>query len=207
MPSVNNSDDAKTSAEACLPELKSLLADYDAFLVACYSPHPLVLRLHDALVDAGLAKKPVTGIFEASVATCLASLKWSEKFGIVSTGAQWQSILDDGVAVLLGSHASGSPRYAGTETTGLNANELHDAPKDQITELMSTATRRLLDAGAKAICLGCAGMAGLDGIVRQACITVLGEKAGRRIRIVDGVVSGALNLESELRALSIEASS
>lgn len=192
------------SSEACLPQLQPLLAGYDAFLVACYSPHPLVRALHQALSDADLPAKPVTGIFEASVATCLASLKTEDKFGIVSTGAQLQSILDDGVAVLLGSHASGSPRYAGTETTGLNANELHDAPKDQITRLMTTATTRLLDAGAKAICLGCAGMAGLDGLVRQACIEVLGEAAGSKIRIVDGVVSGALHLENELRALSIE---
>ncbi|QIX02068.1 hypothetical protein AMS68_007585 [Peltaster fructicola] len=203
VPSINNLDDADISTKACLPDLKPLLENYDAFLVACYSPHPLVRALHQALVDSGLPAKPVTGIFEASVATCLASLRPEDKFGIVSTGSQWQGILNDGIVLLLGTHASGSPRYAGTQTTGLNANELHDAPKDEITKLMSTATRRLLDAGARAICLGCAGMAGLDSIVRQACIDVLGQVDGSKIRIVDGVVSGALHLESEIRALSI----
>lgn len=202
VPSINSMKDAHTSSEATLSHILPLLSKHSAFLVACYSPHPLVAAIRTALAEAHLPPKPVTGIFEASIATSIATLSSDEKFGIVSTGAAWQGILDDGVIVLLGSHASGSSRYAGTETTGMNANELHDAPKDEVTRRMQDATKRLLGRGARAICLGCAGMVGLDMVVRDACKQALGDEDGQRIRIVDGVVSGALHLEGEVRALA-----
>lgn len=166
--------------------------------MACYSPHPLVPALRKA---SGQALQPIIGIFEASIATCLSFLSPDQKFGILTTGAPWESVLNDAVAILLGSHASGSPRFIGTQTTGMNANELHDAPRDELEKRIKEATKRLLKDGANAICLGCAGMAGLDSIVREACEEALGDYGSWRIRIVDGVVSGALQLEAELRAL------
>lgn len=65
---------------------------------------------------------------------------------------------------------------------------------------MKAATKELLGSGAKAICLGCAGMAGLDSTVREACVEALGEELGARVKIVDGVVAGAIFLEGALRA-------
>jgi len=139
----------------------------------------------------------VTGIFEASVAVCLQSINADEKFGIVSTGKQWEGILGNAVADLLGSNSSS--RYAGTETTGLNADELHSTSKDEVDKRMKDATKRLLVRNARAICLGCAGMAGMDVTVREACIEQLGNVEGNRIKIVDGVVSGVTYLEGALR--------
>lgn len=132
------------------------------------------------------------------MATSLQSTDVNEKFGIVSTGSQWTGILGEAVTVLLGSDAS--TRYAGTETTGLNADELHSTPKAEVDRRMKEATKKLLDKGAAAVCLGCAGMAGMDLIVREACVEKLGQQAGGRIRIVDGVVAGAIFLEGALRA-------
>lgn len=153
------------------------------------------LRNHfDRNYDDG---KVVVGIFEASIATCLQSLNVDQKFGIVSTGSQWEQILGEAVADLLGSTAS--TRYAGTETTGLNADELHRTAKDEVDKRMKDATKRLLAKDVEAICLGCAGMAGMDTIVREACIEQLGEIGGKRIRIVDGVVAGAIYLDGALR--------
>lgn len=139
----------------------------------------------------------MTGIFEASVAVCLQSINADEKFGIVSTGKQWEGILGNAVADLLGSNSSS--RYAGTETTGLNADELHSTSKDEVDKRMKDATKRLLVRNARAICLGCAGMAGMDVTVREACIEQLGNVEGNRIKIVDGVVSGVTYLEGALR--------
>ena len=99
------------------------------------------------------------------------------------------------MAALLGS--SQSSRYAGTETTGLNADDLHSAPKREVDLRIKFATKALLEKGARAVCLGCAGM---DRTVREACVEVLGEERGRRIKIVDGVVSGVAFLEGVLRA-------
>lgn len=65
---------------------------------------------------------------------------------------------------------------------------------------MKEATKRLLVKGAVAICLGCAGMAGMDQTVREACVEKLGEKDGQRVKIIDGVVAGSIFLEGALRA-------
>jgi Asp/Glu/hydantoin racemase len=198
VPSINDEDDAAESAKHCLPVLKKQLADYDAFLVCCYSHHPLVALLRAEVAKAGF-RKPVTGIFEASVATCLQGINAADKFGIVSTGSQWEVILADAVTDLLGSSAS--TRYAGTKTTGLNADQLHSTPKPSVDARMKAATKKLLELGTKAICLGCAGMAGMDRTVREACVEHLGEVDGEKIMIVDGVVSGVIYLEGMLRSV------
>ena len=116
----------------------------------------------------------------------------------MSTGKQWEDILSDAMTELLG--FEGSSRYVGTETTGLNADELHTTPKDEVDRRMKEATKRLLSNKAQAICLGCAGMAGMDRTVREACIEQLGDREGRKIKIIDGVVSGVIFLEGALRA-------
>ncbi|KAK0515870.1 hypothetical protein JMJ35_001904 [Cladonia borealis] len=72
-PSINSPSDAALSATLTLPSLLPLLPTHDAFLIACYSPHPLVslLKTHTS--------KPVLGIFEASIYTALQLLKPNEK--------------------------------------------------------------------------------------------------------------------------------
>lgn len=187
------------STDACFPALREMLTDHDAFLVCCYSPHPLVPALRQALQARGEYRKPVTGIFEASVAACLQLLSPGEggRFGIVSTGAQWSAILDEAVASLLGT--SSSERYVGTETTGLNADALHVAPKAEVEEKMREATRRVLRRGARAVCLGCAGMVGLGEVVREAAVEELGEE-GWGVRVVEGVAAGVGFVVGALRA-------
>lgn len=201
MPSINNEHDAAISTHACLPALKEHLTTHDAFLVCCYSHHPLVSHLRSLLAgnDNG-SRQLVTGIFETSIASTLQLLSQPpEKFGIVSTGAQWTEILGAAVADLFGTAASS--RYAGTETTGMDADQLHQLPKADVESAMKEATKRLLRKGdVKAVCLGCAGMAGLDVVVREACVEELGGGEGARVRIVDGVVAGVCFLEGALRA-------
>lgn len=179
---------------------------YDAFLVACYSEHPLVQQLknefeilqREATKGSGGrgARKYATGIFEASVVSslALAGVGSSNSFGIVSTGKIWETSLRDAVHNLFG--VSLSSRFAGCETTGLNASELHDLPSQEVQQKMKEATIRLLEKGSSsgtkvtAICLGCAGMVGLEEAVRDACIDKLGEEESRKISIVDGVKAG-----------------
>lgn len=139
------------------------------------------------------ARKYVTGIFEASVTTSLSLTSDDQAFGIVSTGKVWEDALGVAVHEFLG--AGDSDRFAGCETTGLNASELHDLPAAEVKARMMEATKRLLKdrsgAGAvNAICLGCAGMVGLDEAVREACVKELGSERGQQVRIVDGVKAG-----------------
>jgi len=189
-PSINNEEDAAESLKHCVPQLEKLLGAHDGFLVACYSKHPLVPWLKDR------TSKPVTGIFESSVATALQAIHPSERFGIVSTGKVWEEILRDASHDMLGATSS---RFAGVETTGLNATELHDAPAAEVRHKMKEATKRLLRNGTVgAICLGCAGMSGMNEMVREACVEELGDK-GNQVRIVDGVQAGVAWLEGAVR--------
>lgn len=147
------------------------------------------------------SRKPVTGIFEASVSTSLQIIHPEEKFGIVSTGKVWEKILSEAVVDFLGTGSEASKRFAGVETTGLNATDLHDAPADEVRGRMKDAVKRLLQEGSVgAICLGCAGMAGMDKMVREACVEELGDVEGERVRIVDGVVAGVAWLEGAVRS-------
>ncbi len=180
--------------------------------MACYSQHPLVglLKVECEKLSAAAtrgsdgrgAHKYVTGIFEASVLASLALVD-NQKFGIVSTGKIWEEALQSAVEDLLG---GGVSKFAGCETTGLNASELHDLPADQVKEKMMEATRRLLlssngkDKNVRAICLGCAGMVGLESAVRTACVDTLGAEAGKHVAIVDGVKAGVGLLYGLVRA-------
>jgi Asp/Glu/hydantoin racemase len=198
--SINNEDDGAESAKHCLPALRQALDRHDGFLVACYSQHPLVPLLKEEPVVKA-ARKPVTGIFEASVGTSLQSIHPDEKFGIVSTGKVWEDILTEATVKFLGTGSDAGKRFAGVETTGLNATDLHDAPAEEVRKKMKDAVKRLLKKGrVGAICLGCAGMAGLDQMVREACVEELGEVDGRRVRIVDGVMAGVAWLAGAVRA-------
>lgn len=90
--------------------------------------------------------------------------------------------------------------FSGVATTGLNATDLHDTPATEVKKRMKDATKTLIESGEiGAICLGCAGMAGMEEMVREACIETLGEEKGQDIRIVDGVKAGLVFLEGLLR--------
>ena len=142
-------------------------------------------------------KKCVTGIFEASIAFSLPAIGREQSFGIVTAGKVWEDVLTKAVSNFLG---SGLARFAGVESAGLKAVELHEAPLKEVKTRMLQATRRLVGRGnVGAICLGCAGMAGMNEIVREACIGELGEENGKAVVIVDGVQAGVSFLESALR--------
>jgi Asp/Glu/hydantoin racemase len=198
-PSINNDEDARESADQCLTHLLPLLSIYDAFLVACYSAHPLVPLLQTR------TSKPVTGILEASVSTALQLLRPGQAFGIVSTGAVWEELLTRAVEGVLGLRCGQtSMRFVGVETTGLSAIELHDVPEKEVHQRLGEATRRLLRRGrVGAICMGCAGMTGMDKILRDTCVAELGELEGVRVHIIDGVLAGAGTLSSLARGLGI----
>lgn len=203
-PSINNETDALDSARVVLSDIEPKLAQYDAFLVACYSVHPLVGILREKLAP----HLHVTGIFEASISTALSllPLQFGErrsKFGIVSTGTYWEDALSEGVKMFLSLEDLRScGRFKGVETTGLNAIELHTAPPGEVRRKMMEATKRLVrDRDVKVICLGCAGMAGLDGIVEEALMVEMGEEEAKYVHVLDGVKAGLGLLEGLLRAL------
>jgi Asp/Glu/hydantoin racemase len=170
------------------PILKS--EEFDAFLVACYSVHPLVSRIEDKVHPS----VHVIGIFEASVTTALSLLpQRNATFGIVSTGSIWESLLTTGVKDFLG----GNRKFQGVKTTGLTAAELHETHPEIVKKRVMEATKRLVRSkNCTVVCLGCAGMVGMEEIVREAIVEELGREALEYIRIVDPVRAGVAMLES-----------
>ena len=218
LPSINSGDDSVTSALHCRPFLEPYVPQYDAFLVACYSAHPLVgmlkeeIQRHEETCPSTGPRKYVTGIFEASIVTSLslissfrlsgdlglAKAQVPDTFGIVSTGSVWEPELSHAVKEMLvnidGNGKPSTARFAGVATTGLTAVELHTTSSGEVRRRIIEATERLIQNSSGpvgAICMGCAGMAGMEEAVREGCIKAYGTKQGNRVRIVDGVVAGA----------------
>lgn len=224
-PSINSGEESSQSALYCMPSIEPLVPKYDGFLVACYSAHPLVGMLQaeirklegERVPDIPTRRRYVTGIFEASVLMSLSltsgfslvggmeKAQAKETFGIVSTGSVWEAELSKAVQEMLVNSpgGQGSTRFAGVATTGLTAGELHTTSAAEVRKKIIDATERLIKASShtlNAVCMGCAGMAGMEEAVREGCIRAYGEQGGNRVRIVDGVVAGAGMLVSACKA-------
>ncbi|KAJ7591314.1 hypothetical protein C8J56DRAFT_935203 [Mycena floridula] len=187
-PSINSPNDTDLSASYVFPYLKPLINSYDGILVACYSQHPLVSMLRDELAKSRDKSAWVQGIFEASILKSISLLDSLSDglFGIVSTGKVWESALAVGVQQML--NESQFTRFAGVQTTELMANELHDLPAKVVNDKMVAAAERLAHQGSvKVVCLGCAGMVGLDAAIMQG---FSGVSSTEQPRIVDGIVAG-----------------
>lgn len=188
--SINDADDLASSTDAVLPALGDISSlDYDGVLVACYSVHPLVVRLQ------GQHDKAVLGIFEASVLSALSLLEpYAETtFGIVTTGTFWEQHLTNGVRDFLGlgGGQQQTNRFAGVYTTGLNAGDFHGGvPQEVVDAKLKDATRKLLKSSkVRVVVMGCAGMAGLEAIIRSVVTEEYGDK--EKVFVIDGVKAGA----------------
>lgn len=206
--SINDGGDLEHSTAVVMANLADNpdVGEYDGILVACFSVHPLVGRLSSHF----RGRIVVTGILEASILTSLSLLSpypavdaESQAWGIVTTGKFWEDHLLDGVRLFLGqAPSSSSSKFAGVFSTGLDAGDFHgDIPAEVIRAKLEEAARKLLtSAPIGCVVLGCAGMAGLDDIIRAAAIQEYGEKRGGRVCVVDGVKAGVLLLGQTLRA-------
>lgn len=216
--SINNEEDAEETKKIILEdfERRPQLSGYDGYVVACYSQHPLVEALRIRF-EKERGKKVVLGIFESSISHSLticfmsglfhSGKPWGRKFAIVTTGKAWVPLLTKGVNDYLGvgdgseTEISHTAVFKGVESTGFNADELHTAPEAEVRKKMIEATTRLVkEREVGAVVLGCAGMAGMDQIVRQACVEALGEVDGRKIAVVDGVKAGIAMADGLLRS-------
>lgn len=200
--SINDGDDVLRSTDVVYSNLKTtgILKNYDAVLVACFSVHPLVGKLAEE--EGANGRLAVTGIFEASILASLSLLRPQRKWGIVTTGKFWEDHLTQGVNGFLGTEPqSNNAKFAGVETTGLNAGDLHgDVDPAVIRQKLREATKRLLaKGGVECVIMGCAGMAGLEEIIRSVAVEEYGLERGNRLLIIDGVRAGVGLLEQTVR--------
>lgn len=202
--SINDEQDLNDSTIAVFNHLVgedqySRLKSNDAVLVCCFSEHPLVSKLSEEAAKNNIPLLSVTGIFEAATLASLSLLTGPRKtWGIVTTGKFWEDHLTIAVHEFLG-YARGEEGYpknwkfAGVQTTGLNAGDFHgNIPPEEIHAKMAEATKRLLGTSENVECvvMGCAGMAGLEQIIRRTAIEVYGEEKGKKVMVIDGVRAG-----------------
>ncbi|KAI1178563.1 hydantoin racemase [Nemania sp. FL0916] len=197
--SINDGKDIEASTAAVLNDLSSVINRYDGVVVACFSVHPLVPRLQ-VIHGRDCA---ITGIFEASVLTATSLLKVGQKWGIVTTGKFWEDHLSDGVKTFLGANTADEiAKFAGVQSTGLNASDFHHGVDPAVVrQKLKVATRRLLEAwDVHVIVMGCAGMAGLEDIIREAAKEYLGEEfAYSTLHVIDGVRAGIMQVDHMIR--------
>ncbi|TRX93482.1 hypothetical protein FHL15_005757 [Xylaria flabelliformis] len=194
--SINDGTDIKASTEAVLEDFNTA-NEYDGIVVACFSVHPLVSELQSRGSTA------VTGIFEASVLAAISLLRPNQKWGIVTTGKFWESHLSDGVHAFLGAKTDGeNAKFAGVESTGLNASDFHHGVDPAVVrQKLKRATKRLLGAGdVTVVVMGCAGMAGLEEIIREAAGEEFGDEfAYGELHVIDGVRAGIMQVDHMIR--------
>lgn len=183
------------------------LQQYDAVLVACFSAHPLVQK-----IASGYPGLAVTGILEASITATLPLLRRTGVdgggdgkgggWGIVTTAQFWEAHLDAAVKAYLGQRSDHvNSDFRGVFTTGLNAGDFHGGISPEIIrERLTDAAKKLLRTGdIDCVVLGCAGMAGLEDIIRSAVREEYGEQRVDQVYIVDGLRAGVGVLEQMVR--------
>lgn len=170
--SIESVYDELLSAPGTLEVLLAGAEQFDAFVIACYSDHPVIYAARE------VTDKPVLGIAEASMyVACMLG----HRFSVVTTNDEWQPLLTDAVA-----RYGLTERCASVRTTGMDVLALEHADEETTYRLIRNAAQAALDEdGAEVICLGCAGMAGMD----KALEAELG------VPVLDGVVCALKLLE------------
>lgn len=168
--------DAVLSAADCFRALHPLIQAaqprFDAFLVACFSAHPLIPMLREELTQ------PTIGIMEASL---YASRMCGERLSVVTTGQRSRFLHEDSINTTYG-----LGRFSvGCEAADVSVLELETRPKEEVYAVLVGAARRLVERGADCICLGCAGMTEMQEVCQKA--VGMGE---REVMVVDGVAVG-----------------
>lgn len=169
--------DAILSAADCFRALHPIVTDpsqphFDAFLVACFSAHPLVPMLREEFTQ------PTIGIMEASL---YAARMCGEKLSVITTGQRSRFLHQDSINTTYGlGHFS-----VGCEAADVAVLELESRPREEIYAGLVGAARRLVEKGADCICLGCAGMTEMQEVCQKAV-----GMAEREVMVIDGVAVG-----------------
>ena len=177
--SIESVYDELLSAQGSLELALSMLDEVDAIGVACYSDHPIIYALRE------ISHKPVLGIAEASMYT---ACMLGRQFSVVTTNQEWIPLLWDAVR-----HYGLGERCASVRATGLPVLALESGSEDQIfTAIAKEARLAIKTDGAEVICLGCAGMAGLDKKLEKATGVPVLDGVACVVKLLEGLVGCGL---------------
>ncbi|MDX9864243.1 MAG: aspartate/glutamate racemase family protein [Anaerolineaceae bacterium] len=173
--SIEGVYDELLSVGGTLKLLKENMDHFDAFVIACFSDHPVIYALRE------ITDKPVLGIAEASM---YFGCMLGHKFSVVTTNDRWEPLLWEAVK-----HYGLQSRCASIRTTRMAVSDLESLDDQDTYSMILREARAALDEdSAEVICLGCAGMSGLDKRLEKEL----------QVPVLDGVVCALKLLEGLL---------
>lgn len=179
-PSVESHAEEALAAVATLEAVATRVGDgaIDGVVVACFGDPGL-----EAVRE--LSPVPAVGIAEAAMAIAIAL---GDRFSIIAARDRARPLMRDVVR----RHGFES-RCASVRTTGLSVLELERSPDAAEEAIVAAARRAVAEDGAEAICLGCAGMAGLDERVAARVGVPAVDGVGAAVKLLEGIADLGLS--------------
>lgn len=173
--SIESVYDELLSCGPCLEVLIARRAEFDGFIIACYSNHPVIHAAREML------SQPVVGIMEASLhLACVVG----HTFSVISSGDRAITMFWDAIKAL-----GIEGRCASVRSTGTPVLALADSGSVNVEELIVEEARKAVEEdGAEVISLGCAGMAGLDGRLKRELGVPVIDGVAAAVKLVEAVV-------------------
>jgi allantoin racemase len=174
--SIESVYDELLSSQGTLEVALANLDACDAICIACYSDHPTIYALRE------ITTRPVLGIAEASMMmACLVG----RKFSVVTTNDEWAPLLADAAK-----RYGLAERCASIRATGMPVLALESGDEEaNFNAIVRQAQLALDEDEAEAICLGCAGMAGLDKRLEQVILAPVLDGVACAVKLLEGLVS------------------
>jgi allantoin racemase len=172
--SVEGNVESHLAALAVLDAVRQYDGGYDAVIQAGFGEHG-----REALQEA--LEVPVVDITDAAAST---AMFLGRRYGVVTSLDRTVPLISD--RLLLAGLAA---HCASVRASGLGVPELEREPERAVEAIAEQAARAVADDGAEVIVLGCGGMAGLAGAVR--------DRTG--VPVVDGVPAAVTVAESLVR--------
>lgn len=176
-PSVESHVEEALAATATVEAVAARAGTFDGVAIACFGDPGL-----EAVRE--ISPAPVVGIAEAAMALAIAL---GHRFSIVAARDRARPLMLDVVR-----RHGFEARCASVRTTGLSVLELERSPEVAEEAIVAAAQRAVEEDGAEAICLGCAGMAGLDDRVAARVGVPAIDGVGAAVKLLEGLVDVGL---------------
>jgi allantoin racemase len=171
--SVEGYYDSFLSAAALLDRLKEYPEPFDALIWAGFGEHGY----------QGAQELLTVPVIDVTHAAALMACLVGRKYGIVTTLARSVALIEDNLRL-----AGLLDRCASIRATGLSVLEL-DRDPEATGALFVAEARACVDAGADVICLGCAGVAGIEQRVTTEVGAPVVDGIGAAVKLAEACVS------------------
>lgn len=165
--SINNQDDAKKSSIACIQDFDknfpNIYKDFDGYLIACYSDHPLINELKIRINRPNVV---IMGIFQASMLYAMNYASEKCKSAILTSGNDWEPLLDNAIIKFCSCSNDGFPlkKFSHTLASNIPVLDLH---KPESYPQLQNCIQRLINDDVRIILLGCAGLSTLSNRMKS----------------------------------------